>query len=108
MVDKVSKKLNQSGIRYDRLYGNKTQNYRIQALDNFKSGHMKVLVAKDVVAKGIDVYNISKGINYQLPMPFNRYLNRIGRMGCAGAIGKTLTFADEDMNDWNNRKNGKR
>ena len=95
MVDRVSRRLNQSGVRSDRIHGDKTQNYRNKALDNFKRGNVQVLVATDVAARGIDISNITHVINYQLPMSFNSYLHRIGRTGRAGNRGKALTFVDE-------------
>ena len=95
LVDRVNKKLNQSGIRSDHIHGDKTQNYRIKALEKFKRGNVQVLVATDVAARGIDVSNVTHVINYQLPMSFNSYLHRIGRTGRANNIGKALTFVDE-------------
>jgi len=97
MVDRVSRRLNQSGIRSDQIHGDKTQNYRNKALDNFKRGNVQVLVATDVAARGIDISNITHVINYQLPMSFNSYLHRIGRTGRAGSRGKALTFVDETI-----------
>lgn len=95
LVDRVNRKLIQSGIRSDIIHGDKTQNYRNKALDKFKRGNVQVLVATDVAARGIDVENVSHVINYQLPMSFNNYLHRIGRTGRAGKRGKALTFIDE-------------
>lgn len=93
-VDKVSKKLNQSGVKSDLIHGNKSQNYRNNALDRFKKGKIKVLVATDVAARGIDVSDITHVINYQLPMNFDSYVHRIGRTGRAGKTGKAFTFVD--------------
>jgi ATP-dependent RNA helicase RhlE len=95
LVDRVNRKLNQSGIRSDRIHGDKTQSYRNKALDKFKRGNVQVLVATDVAARGIDVSNVTHVINYQLPMSFNSYLHRIGRTGRANNIGNALTFVDE-------------
>ncbi len=94
MVDKVSKKLNQSGIRADLIHGNKSQNYRNNALDKFKKGQVQVLVATDVAARGIDVTDVSHVINYQLPLNFESYIHRIGRTGRAGKTGKAITLID--------------
>jgi len=93
-ADKVTKKLNNSGVKADTIHGNKSQNYRVKALDRFKNGKIKVLVATDVAARGIDVNNISHVINYQLPLSFDSYVHRIGRTGRAGKTGKALTFVD--------------
>jgi ATP-dependent RNA helicase RhlE len=95
LVDRVNRKLNQSGVRSDRIHGDKTQNYRNKALEKFKRGNVQVLVATDVAARGIDVSNVTHVINYQLPMSFNSYLHRIGRTGRANNIGNALTFVDE-------------
>lgn len=95
LVDRVNRKLNQSGIRSDFIHGDKSQNYRNKALDKFKRGSVQVLVATDVAARGIDVSKVTHVINYQLPISYNSYLHRIGRTGRAGNKGKALTFVDE-------------
>ena len=97
MVDRISRRLNQSGVRSDRIHGDKKQNYRNKALDSFKRGNVQVLVATDVAARGIDVSNVTHVINYQLPLSFNSYLHRIGRTGRAGSRGKAITFVDETI-----------
>lgn len=94
LVDKVSKKLNQSGVRSDLIHGNKSQNYRNKALNKFKKGNVQVLVATDVAARGIDVSDVTHVINYQLPLTFDSYVHRIGRTGRAGKTGKAFTFVD--------------
>lgn len=94
LVDKVGKQLNRTGISTDVIHGNKSQNYRSKALDKFKKGRVKILVATDVAARGIDVDNISHVINYQLPLTFDSYVHRIGRTGRAGKTGKAYTFID--------------
>ena len=93
-VDRVAKKLNQAGIMADQIHGNKSQNYRNNALAKFKSGSIKVLVATDVAARGIDVTGVTHVINYQLPMSLDSYIHRIGRTGRAGKTGKAFTFVD--------------
>ena len=94
LVDKVNKRLNQSGVRSDLIHGNKSQNYRNNALDKFKRGNVKVLVATDVAARGIDVTDVTHVINFQLPLSFDSYVHRIGRTGRAGKTGKAFTFVD--------------
>jgi ATP-dependent RNA helicase RhlE len=94
MVDKVNKKLHQSGVKTDLIHGNKSQNYRNKALDKFKRGNVQVLVATDVAARGIDVSDVTHVINYQVPLNFDSYVHRIGRTGRAGKTGKALTFID--------------
>jgi ATP-dependent RNA helicase RhlE len=88
----VCKALNSAGIRADEIHGNKSQNYRVQALDKFKSNRIQVLVATDVAARGIDVSNVSHVINYQKPKNIDSYIHRVGRTGRAGNSGKAFTF----------------
>lgn len=94
LANKVSKKLNASGVNADQIHGNKSQNYRNNALAKFKTGRVRVLVATDVAARGIDVSDVSHVINYQLPLNFDSYIHRIGRTGRAGKTGKAFTFVD--------------
>jgi len=94
MVDKVTKKLNKSGVSSDLIHGNKSQNYRSKALSKFKNGKVKILVATDVAARGIDVTDVTHVINYQMPLTFDSYVHRIGRTGRAGKTGKAYTFVD--------------
>ena len=93
-VNKLCTKLNKSGIKSDQIQGNKSQNARQKALRAFKKGEIKVLVATDVAARGIDVNDITHVINYQRPLTFDTYIHRIGRTGRAGKIGKAFTFID--------------
>lgn len=94
LVNKIGKRLNESGVSADLIHGNKSQNYRNNALDKFKKGNVQVLVATDVAARGIDVSDVTHVINYQLPMSFDNYVHRIGRTGRAGKRGKAFTFVD--------------
>lgn len=91
-VSKVCKELNRMGIKADEIHGNKSQNYRQNALNAFKSEKIKVLVATDVAARGLDIEEVSHVINYQKPMNFDSYIHRIGRTGRAGKSGKAYTF----------------
>ena len=86
--------LNNIGIKADEIHGNKTQNARQNALNKFKQGKVRVLVATDVAARGLDVSDVTHVINYQLPMTFDSYIHRIGRTGRAGKAGKAYTFVD--------------
>ncbi|MAY83857.1 MAG: RNA helicase [Flavobacteriales bacterium] len=101
LVDKISKKLNQNGVLSDQIHGNKSQNYRNLALNKFKLGDIKVLVATDVAARGIDVSDVSHVINYQLPSSLDSYIHRIGRTGRAGKSGQAFTFIEETTNNLN-------
>lgn len=93
-VDRLSTKLIQSGFSSDTIHGNKTQNYRVKALDKFKKGKIKILVATDVAARGIDISDITHVINYQQPATIDSYIHRIGRTGRAGKKGYAFTFVD--------------
>jgi ATP-dependent RNA helicase RhlE len=92
-ADKVARKLEQSGIRTATLHSNRSQNQRLRALKDFKSGSVRVLVATDIAARGIDVDGISHVVNYDFPMHPEDYVHRIGRTGRAHAVGDALSFA---------------
>jgi ATP-dependent RNA helicase RhlE len=93
-VSQVRKNLHQSGIRVDEIHGNKSQNYRLKALNDFKSGKIQVLIATDVAARGLDISEVTHVINYQQPRDFDSYIHRIGRTGRAGKGGKAYTFVN--------------
>jgi ATP-dependent RNA helicase RhlE len=92
MANRVVSKLAARGIRAVAIHGNKSQNARIEALANFKRGYIKVLVATDIAARGIDVDGISHVINYDLPIEAETYVHRIGRTARAGAEGNAISF----------------
>jgi ATP-dependent RNA helicase RhlE len=94
-ADRVCRQLAQAGIAADALHGNKAQNARVRALDAFRSGSVRVLVATDIAARGIDVPGISHVINYELPNEPESYVHRIGRTARAGAEGSALSFCDQ-------------
>lgn len=91
-VKRLCAKLNKSGISAAEIHGNKSQNARQDALESFKKGKVRVLVATDVAARGIDVADVSHVINYQVPQTMDSYIHRIGRTGRAGKPGKAYTF----------------
>ncbi|QZT38967.1 DEAD/DEAH box helicase [Halosquirtibacter xylanolyticus] len=91
-VNKISKKLNKSGVKSDVIHGNKSQNYRTNVIEAFKQGKLKVMVATDVAARGIDIKDVSLVINFQIPPTMDSYTHRIGRTGRAGSTGKAITF----------------
>lgn len=93
-VDKLSKQLQKSGIIADVIHGNKSQNYRTRAIEQFKSGKTKILVATDVAARGIDIKGVTHVINYQMPQTMDSYIHRIGRTGRADATGVAYTFVN--------------
>jgi ATP-dependent RNA helicase RhlE len=93
-ADRVSEQLEKSGIMAETIHGNKSQGARQRALDEFRSGRSRVLVATDIAARGIDVPDISHVINYELPHDPESYIHRIGRTARAGAGGIALSFCD--------------
>lgn len=94
LADRLAKKLNQVGIAAGQIHGDKSQNFRNKMIEDFKKGNIRVLVATDVAARGIDVADVSHVINYQLPMTMDAYIHRIGRTGRAGKIGHSITFVN--------------
>jgi ATP-dependent RNA helicase RhlE len=95
-ADKVARKLEQQGIRTATLHSNRSQNQRLRALKEFKSGAVRILVATDIAARGIDVDGISHVVNYDFPMHAEDYVHRIGRTGRAHAVGDAISFATPD------------
>lgn len=94
LADRLAKKLNQVGITAGQIHGDKSQNFRNKMIEDFKKGNIRVLVATDVAARGIDVADVSHVINYQLPMTMDAYIHRIGRTGRAGKVGHAITFVN--------------
>ena len=91
-ADKIARKLESSGIRTGTLHSNRSQSQRLQALRGFKSGAVRVLVATDIAARGIDVEGISHVVNFDFPPQPEDYVHRIGRTGRAHAIGDAISF----------------
>ena len=94
-ADVVVKILERNRITAEAIHGNKAQNTRQRALDNFKAGRTRVLVATDIAARGIDVDNLEYVINFEIPNVAETYIHRIGRTGRAGASGVALSFCDQ-------------
>ena len=94
-ADKVARKLGHASIEAAVIHGSKSQNACLQALSRFKSGRVRVLVATDVAARGLDVDGISRVVNYDVPTEPESYVHRIGRTGRAGASGQALSFCDD-------------
>ncbi|RST85983.1 DEAD/DEAH box helicase, partial [Aquibium carbonis] len=95
-ADKVTRQLEQDGFSADVIHGNKSQNARQRALNGFRDGSVKILVATDIAARGIDVPGISLVVNYDLPDEPETYVHRIGRTGRNGADGKSVTLCDPE------------
>lgn len=91
-INKLERILAAQGHRVSAIHGNKTQNARQTALNLFKQGHVKALLATDVAARGIDVPGVTHVINYDEPNTLEDYTHRIGRTGRAGNMGKAVTF----------------
>ncbi len=95
-ADRVVKLLGGSGIAANAIHGNKSQPQRERALAEFKSGKVKILVATDIAARGIDVSGVSHVINFELPNVPEQYVHRIGRTARAGAAGIAIAYCAED------------
>jgi len=95
-ADKVAKNLITDGVEAEAIHGNKAQNARQRALNKFRQGYVKVLVATDIVARGIDVPGITHVINFDLPDEADNYVHRIGRTGRNGASGIAITLCSPD------------
>jgi ATP-dependent RNA helicase RhlE len=93
--NRLSNDLNKAGIHADAIHGDKTQQERIKALDAFKGGSIRVLVATDVAARGIDIEALPFVVNYDLPHNAEDYVHRIGRTGRAGASGEAISLVSE-------------
>jgi ATP-dependent RNA helicase RhlE len=91
-ADKIARRLGSSGIKTGTIHSNRSQNQRLRALKDFKSGAVRVLVATDIAARGIDVDGISHVVNYDFPMHSEDYVHRIGRTGRAHAVGDAISF----------------
>jgi ATP-dependent RNA helicase RhlE len=91
-ASRVAEHLDRAGVRAEAIHGNKSQNARQRALDNFRTGRARVLVATDIAARGIDVDDVSHVINYELPNIAESYVHRIGRTARAGARGIAVSF----------------
>lgn len=95
-ADKVAKYLEAAGVSAQAIHGNKSQNQRIRALDGFKHGDTRVLVATDIAARGIDVVGVSHVVNYELPDVAESYVHRIGRTARAGASGQAISLCENE------------
>ena len=93
-VQRLSDHLDNSGIASIAIHGNKNQSQRARALKQFKDGRVRVMVATDVAARGLDIPNVSHVINFDTPQTYDDYIHRIGRTGRAGASGQAYTFID--------------
>jgi ATP-dependent RNA helicase RhlE len=93
-ADRIARDLTRAGIRAEAIHGDKAQNVRQNALNNFKARKTRVLVATDIAARGIDIDELTHVINFELPNVPETYVHRIGRTGRAGASGMAISFCD--------------
>jgi ATP-dependent RNA helicase RhlE len=93
-ANRVAEALDKTGVRSEAIHGNKSQNARQKALDNFSRGRARVLVATDLASRGIDVSGVTHVINFELPADAESYVHRIGRTARAGASGIAVSFCD--------------
>ncbi|MCC3247143.1 DEAD/DEAH box helicase [Methylocystis sp. WRRC1] len=93
-ADRVAEHLDAAGVGAEAIHGNKSQSQRIRALDAFRKGRTRVLVATDIAARGIDVDGVTHVVNYELPETPEAYVHRIGRTARAGASGRAISLCD--------------
>jgi ATP-dependent RNA helicase RhlE len=93
-ADRVAQHLDAAGVGAEAIHGNKSQSQRIRALDSFRKGRTRVLVATDIAARGIDVDGVTHVVNYELPETPEAYVHRIGRTARAGASGRAISLCD--------------
>ncbi len=99
-ANKLSEALVKDGISSAAIHGNKSQSARTKALDDFKAGNVRVLVATDIAARGIDIDNLPHVINFELPNIAEDYVHRIGRTGRAGNTGEAISLVCIDEHDY--------
>lgn len=99
-ADRIAKFLNFARVSAEAIHGNKSQNNRIRALNNFKEGLTRVLVATDIAARGIDIDGVTHVINFELPNIPESYVHRIGRTARAGNEGIAISFCDQEEREY--------
>ncbi len=95
-ADRVTQHLQKAGVGAEAIHGNKSQNQRVRALDGFRRGNTRVLVATDIAARGIDVDGVTHVVNFELPDVAEAYVHRIGRTARAGATGQAISLCDNE------------
>jgi len=100
-ADRVSRNLESFGVKVTRIHGGRSQGARNKALSDFRDGHVRVLVATDIAARGIDISHVAHVINYDLPQVPEDYVHRIGRTARAGRAGEAMSFiSSDDVDQW--------
>jgi len=97
-ADRIARELHKKKIKSAAIHGDKAQNQRQKALKDFKSGHIRVLVATDIAARGIDIDKLKYVINYDVPEEAETYVHRIGRSGRAGEAGNAISLCEPEEN----------
>jgi len=95
-ADRLYKSLIDDGVAAEGIHGGRSQNARQRVLNDFKSGKIRVLIATDIAARGIDIDEISHVVNFDVPLEAEAYVHRIGRTARAGASGESITFCSAD------------
>jgi ATP-dependent RNA helicase RhlE len=95
-ANRLAQQLERSGIQADAIHGNKSQNARTRALEQFKEGNVRVLVATDIAARGLDIEALPHVVNYDLPHVAEDYVHRIGRTGRAGIEGEAVSLVSPE------------
>lgn len=98
-ADRIARELHKKKIKSAAIHGDKAQNQRQKALKDFKSGHIRVLVATDIAARGIDIDKLKYVINYDVPEEAETYVHRIGRSGRAGEAGNAISLCEPEENE---------
>ena len=98
-ANRLAQRLEKEGLSVAAIHGNKSQNARTRALDDFKQGRVQVLVATDIAARGLDISELPHVVNFELPHVPEDYIHRIGRTGRAGASGEAISLVSRDEQD---------
>ena len=93
-TDRLARQLRQSGIRAEAIHADRTQEARTAAIESFRAGRTRILVATDVAARGLDIDDVGLIVNYEVPFSLDSYVHRVGRTGRYGATGHALTLAE--------------
>ena len=101
-ANKIAQFLTENKIKSEAIHGNKSQNARTKTLENFKTGKIKILLATEIVSRGIDINNLTHVINYELPNEPESYVHRIGRTARAGNEGEAYSFCSADERNYVN------
>ena len=100
-ANRLAQQLTREGVQADAIHGNKSQNARTRALEQFKAGEMRVLVATDIAARGLDIEGIAHVVNFEVPDTSEAYVHRVGRTGRSGADGHAITLvAPDEQRAW--------